>query len=125
MSQVEDSEDGYIGNPKPTPTPEPVANAVVYLTNPFSTLMEVHIDTAFDADIYDISVLIDGHETFNTTRVYADEERYKLTGDSPPWVENIVPRVSVQTKHLGDMRCEYDALSDSLPLVKVYKCHWR
>ena len=96
--------------PTLTPTPEPLdlttaenGNLFVFLSNDGERLI-VKASPAFDADVYDLDVLVDGTEYCNTVRIYSDDGPVELGCEYEQRPHSSVQRVSVQTPY-GDLRC--------------------
>ena len=96
--------------PTLTPTPEPLdlttaetGNLFVLLSNDGEGLI-VKASPAFDVDVYDLDVLVDGSEYCNTVRIYSDDGPVELSCEYEQRPHSSVQRVSVQTPY-GDLRC--------------------
>ncbi len=114
--------------PTPRPTPTPVnlatttkANMWVYLTND-GNYLKVLADTAFDADVYDLDVIVGGETFCNVHRMYGDEGAQELSCGILQIPHSRVSNVSVQTP-IGDLRCARNRSSDSFE--SVFACAWR
>ena len=79
-------------------------------------------DPSVDVDKYDLTLLVDGSEYCNTTRMYADEGWYELGCESEERLHDYVERVSAQTPK-GDLRCERNFQSNKDR--SIFACDWR
>ncbi len=86
--------------------------------------IKVWFDPDFDVeDTHSVDVLVDGQSYCNSTRMYADEGKYILSCGLVEKDHAEVERVSVQTRNMGDMRCQRNIRSTEEQ--SVFACVWR
>lgn len=115
--------------PTSTATPVPIdlintdtAALWVLLTNSEYGRIDAYADPAFDVDVFDLDVFVDGEEFCNTSRIYGDEGPHELSCVVLERLHTSVQRVSVQTP-LGDLRCARNVNSDASQ--SIFACTWR
>ena len=84
--------------------------------------LQVEVDTAFDLDEFDLTLLVDGTEYCNPNRMYADEGYYEMGCDSEERGHASVERISAQTSK-GDLRCRKNTHSTNEQAI--FACDWR
>lgn len=122
--------------PRPTATPAgeieslseaTSANLWVVLSNDGdlgSEYLVVRVDPAFDIDVFNLDLFVDGVEYCNANRMYADEGAYLMGCESfQSAPHSSIQRVSAQTRSLGDLRCERNVASSNRE--SVFACSWR
>ena len=112
--------------PVPTPTEVPleevtVASRWVYLVNEYDYITP-YVDSSADFEEFELTVIVDGVEHCNPTRVYGDEGRYEMSCGVQEVAHESVERVSVQSP-LGDLRCRRNVASTAEE--SVVACAWR
>ena len=112
--------------PTPTATPVPLhqtesANLFVSFLNE-GDVLKVAVTSGFDVAEYELTVLADGHEYCNTTRMYADDGLTYLSCEYETRPHSSVSHVSAQTP-LGDLRCVRHEISTTT--VTTFACTWR
>ncbi len=94
----------------------------VYLYN--STYgLGVRVDPQFDVEKFGLSVFVDGEQYCNTSRIYTDDGFHDMGCGSFQVGHQGVMKVSVQTRSLGDLRCERNV--QSKPEGSIFACAWR
>lgn len=112
--------------PVPTPTEVPleevtVASLWVYLVNEYDYITP-YVDSSADFEEFELTVIVDGVEHCNPTRMYGDEGRYEMSCGVQEVAHESVERVSVQSP-LGDLRCRRNVASTADE--SVFACAWR
>ena len=91
------------------------------------TVVLASADPAFDIDVFDLAVFVDGTEYCNSSRIYADDGPHELGCPPAEGTHADVQYVSAQTTDypdlLGDLRCERHSRSNDEQ--SVFACEWR
>ena len=125
------------GHPLAPPPPPPSqlsdtteADLWVYLSDEErsdGTVVLASADPAFDIDVFDLAVFVDGTSYCNSSRIYADDGPHELGCSPADGTHADVQYVSAQTTDypdlLGDLRCERHSHSNDEQ--SVFACEWR
>ena len=98
-----------------------MASLWVYLVNEYDYITP-YVDSSADFEEFELTVIVDGVEHCNPTRVYGDEGRYEMSCGVQEVAHESVERVSVQSP-LGDLRCRRNVASTAEE--SVFACAWR
>ena len=89
----------------------------------FPAFLAVFADPAFDVELFDLSVFVDGIEYCNDSDYYADAGRYQMDCQLEDKSHKQVQNVSAQVYEGKGLRCERHRWSDSDGTI--FACEWR
>lgn len=98
---------GPTATPVPTDAPAPTeapleavtaASLWVYLVNEYEYLTP-YADSSFDMEEFELTLIVDGVEHCNPTRMYGDEGRYEMSCGLQEVPHSTIDSVSAQTPH--------------------------